>query len=161
MPANLEVSIEINATPAQVWAVVSDPTRMPEWSPQTRRVLMRGESARLGSTTYNVNRRGAKIWVTRSKVTHFEPDRRIAWTVKENRAVWSFDLESLDDGTHTRLIQRRDVSNDTSKISKALIERFLGGEQAFERELTTGMRQTLQRIRLETESHTQSMVLGV
>ena len=152
MPANLEVAIEINATPTQVWTVVSDLKRMPQWSPQTRRVIARGGPLHLGSTMINVNRRDVRVWTTRSKIVDLEPSKRIAWRVTENHTVWSFDLEPLDDNTRTRLIQRRDVSGDTTKISKVLIDKLLGGEQSFEKELTTGMRQTLQGIRRSVES---------
>lgn len=152
MPVNLEVSIDISATPAQVWEVVSDLKRMPRWSPQTRKVVLRGGPLQLGSTMINFNRRDVRVWATRSKIVAFEPGKQIAWKIKENHATWSFDLEPLDDNTRTRLIQRRDVSEDTTKISKVLIDKFLGGEQSYEKELTTGMRQTLQAIRKDVES---------
>lgn len=152
MPVNLEVSIELNATPMHVWQVVSDLKRMPQWSPQTTKVIVRGGPLQVGSTMINVNRRDVRVWATRSTVVDFDPGRRIAWRIKENHAIWSFDLEPLDDNTRTRLIERRDVSDDTTRISKLLIDKFLGGEQSYEKELTTGMRQTLQRIRTAVES---------
>lgn len=152
MPKNLEVAIEINATPMRVWKVVSDLRRMPRWSPQTKKVIVRGGPLKLGSTMINVNRAKMKIWPTQSKVVAFDETKRIAWRIKENHAVWSFDIEPLDDNTRTRLIQRRDVSDDTSKLSKVLVDRFFGGEQSFEKGLTTGMRQTLQRIRADVEN---------
>ncbi|MGN6413265.1 SRPBCC family protein [Flexivirga sp.] len=151
MSANLEVSIEISATPMQVWNVASDLSRMPRWSPQTRRVIVRGGPLRLGSRMINLNRRDVRVWATRSTVVAFEPGKRIAWEMKENHATWSFDLEPLDDNTRIRLIERRDVSAGISKASRLLIDTFLGGEDSFERELTTGMRQTLQRIRNDVE----------
>ncbi|GGB18369.1 hypothetical protein GCM10011492_05270 [Flexivirga endophytica] len=152
MPANLEVSIEISATPAQVWNVVSDLKRMPQWSPQTRKVIVRGGPLRLGSSMINLNRRDVRVWATRSKIVAFDPSKRIAWEIAENHSVWSFDLEPLDDNTRTRLVQRRDVSGGVSKISSTLIDKFLGGEASYEKELTTGMRQTLQEIRKEVET---------
>lgn len=151
MPDNLEVSIEINASPMQVWRAVSDPTRMPRWSPQTRKVIIRGGEAHLGSSMINLNRRDVRVWATRSRIVAFEPGKRIAWRMQENHATWSFDLEPLDDNTRTRLVQRRDVSEGITKLSRTLIDKFLGGEHSFEKELTTGMRQTLQRIRNDVE----------
>lgn len=153
MPANLEVSIEISASPSRVWEVVSDLARMPEWSPQTRKSIIRGRPIRVGSSMINVNRRGVQVWATRSEVVAFEPAKRVAWRMKDNHAVWSFDLVAMDDDTRTRLVERRDVSDGTTRVSRALIDKFLGGEESFEKELTTGMRQTLQRIRLAVESH--------
>lgn len=152
MSAKLEVSIEISATPMQVWSVVSDLQRMPQWSPQTKKVIVRGGPLRVGSSMINFNRRDVRVWATRSTIVTFDPAARIAWQVKENHSTWSFDLQPLDDNTRTRLIERRDVSGDTTKISKLLIDKFLGGEESFDKELTTGMRQTLQRIRSAVES---------
>jgi uncharacterized protein YndB with AHSA1/START domain len=36
-PAQLEATIEIDAPPAQVWALISDPRRMSAFSPQVVR----------------------------------------------------------------------------------------------------------------------------
>ncbi|WP_446664167.1 SRPBCC family protein [Flexivirga sp. B27] len=152
MSSNLEVAIEINATPKQVWDVASDLRRMPRWSPSTRKVFLRGGALTAGSTMVNVNRIGLRVWPTTSRVVDFDPGKRIAWRIKENHSVWSFDLEPLDDNTRTRLVQTRDVSGGTSKVSKMLIKKLLGGEQSFEQDLTEGMRQTLQRIRNDVES---------
>lgn len=152
MSANLEVSIEIKATPMQVWNVVSDLKLMPQWSPQTKKVIVRGGPLKLGSTMINLNRRDVRVWATRSRIVAFDPGKRIAWEVQENHSTWSFDLEPLEDNTRTRLIERRDVSRGVSKASRVLIDKFLGGEDNFDKELTTGMRQTLQRIRSSVES---------
>jgi uncharacterized membrane protein len=152
MSENLEVSIEINADPMQVWGVASDLTRMPQWSPQTKKVIIRGGPLQLGSAMINFNRLGLRFWATRSRIVSLDPGKRIAWEMKENHATWSFDLEPLDDNTRTRLVERRDVSAGVSKASRMMIDRFLGGEANFEKELTTGMRQTLQRIRAAVES---------
>ncbi|RNI24448.1 SRPBCC family protein [Flexivirga caeni] len=152
MPKNLEEFIEIDASPAAVWAIASDLTRMPEWSPQTRKTIIRGGPIGEGSLMINLNRSGIKVWPTRSKVVAFEPEQRIAWKIRENHAIWSFELESMDDGTRTKLIERRDVSGDTTKLSKTLIDKFMSGETAFEQDLAIGMRQTLQRIRRAAES---------
>lgn len=152
MPHNLEVSIEISAPPDEVWRVVSDLSRMPEWSPQTRKTIIRGRPIGQGSLMVNINRKGVRVWATRSKVIAFEENKRIAWKIKENHATRSFDLEPLESATRTKLIERRDVSDGTTKVSQLLVEKFMGGEEAFEQELTAGMRQTLQRIRTSIES---------
>ena len=41
-PAPISATVEIAAPPADVWAVVSDVTRMPEWSPELRRLYAVG-----------------------------------------------------------------------------------------------------------------------
>lgn len=153
MPANLEASIEISASPTRVWGVVSDLARMPEWSPQVRKTIVRGGPTGVGTRTINLNRRGLSVWVMRGRVVSYEPNKRIAWQIIDNRAIWAFDLEPLDDNTRTKLVQTRDLSNGTTKISRALTKAFLGGQESFDSELAAGMRLTLERIRLTVESH--------
>lgn len=150
MPANLTTSIVIAATPERVWTVVSDLGRMGEWSPQTRKVIVRGGEVKQGTTTININRQGWKVWPTQSEVVDFEPNRRIAFKVRENHSVWSFDLEPAGDGG-TRVTQTRDVTHGTTAVSKMLVDKMLGGEPSFEANLLTGMKQTLVRIKDEAE----------
>ncbi|TWP35168.1 SRPBCC family protein [Leekyejoonella antrihumi] len=151
MPQDLQASIDIDAPPSDVWSVVHDLTRMPEWSPQCRRVLARGP-IRQGSRMINLNRAGWKVWPTRSVVTDFDEGRTVGFRVADNNTRWVFDLEGLDDGARTRLIERRDVSDGTTAISRRLIDTFLGGEQEFEKDLLSGIRQTLAGIKQTVES---------
>ena len=55
-----------NRRPAvPVWDVVGDLTRMPEWSPELRRLRLMGRGpARVGSTLLGLNRRGWVAWPT-------------------------------------------------------------------------------------------------
>ena len=41
-PLPISASVEVAAAPEAVWAVVSDVTRMPEWSPELRRLFVIG-----------------------------------------------------------------------------------------------------------------------
>jgi uncharacterized protein YndB with AHSA1/START domain len=144
----LEESIEIAATPAQVWALVSDLPRMASWSPQVVRTFVRGK-VRLGATTVNLNRRGPLFWPTRSKVVRFEPHRELAFRVAENHTVWSFTLEPTAGGT--LVTQRREAPHGISALSHGLTRVALGGQEQFRRELREGMRQTLARIKADAE----------
>ncbi len=151
MPSNLSTSVEIDAPADHVWSIVSDLGRMGEWSPQCRKVIVRGDDIRLGTRMININRAGWKVWPTRSKVISYEPGREIAFRVKDNRSIWRYQLQELPDGA-TRVTETRDVSDDTTSISKVLVDRFLGGEANFETDLMTGMKQTLARIKAEAEA---------
>lgn len=152
MPAELiEVSTEIDATPAEVWAVVSDLTRMGEWSPQCRYTRVRGGGVvEPGARTININRQGFLVWPTTSKVLDVDPERRIAFRVSENGTVWSYDLTALPDG-RTRLTERRAAPDGTSAVSRFLVRWVLGGEEGFESGLRAGMEQTLSRIKAAVE----------
>lgn len=150
MAENLETQIFIDAPPQSVWAVVSDLRRMPQRSPQCRRVLARGP-IRQGTLMLNINRDGKLFWPTRAKVTDFSHLQRVAFRVLDNGTEWSFTLAPRDGGT--QLTQRREVPpGGTSQISQFLVAKVLGGEPDFEANLVAGMNATLQRIRADVES---------
>lgn len=150
MPEHLETEIFIAAPPEQVWPIVSDLRRMPQWSPQCRRVIARGPIRR-GTFMLNVNRDGNLWWPTRARVTDFHDLQRVAFRVLDNGTEWSFTLTPGDGGTV--LTQRRDVpSGGTSKVSALLVDKVLGGEDDFEATLVAGMNATLQRIRAAVEA---------
>ncbi|KRF20566.1 polyketide cyclase [Nocardioides sp. Soil797] len=148
--ALIEETVEIDATPEAVWALVTDLPRMASWSPQVVKTIVRGDGVGLGTKTINLNRRGPLFWPTRSKVVRHDPHTEFAFKVLDNGTVWSFTLEPT--GTGTRVIQRREAPHGTSKISSVLVDKVMGGQETFQRELGEGMRQTLARIKAEAES---------
>lgn len=153
MTANdLERQIDINASPEAVWSIISDLRRMGEWSPQARRMIVRGGPVHLGTKTFNINHKGLLHWTTTSVVTAFDPGKYLAFHVPVNRTTWSYRIEPTDTGV--RLIERRDVPNGTSFISRALIVAFMGGNEQFETDLRAGMDQTLARVKAEAEAAT-------
>lgn len=146
----LEESTTIDAAPEKVWTLVSDLGRMSEWSPQVVKTFVRGRPIQLGTKMININRRGLLVWPTQSKVVRFEPQREIAFRVKDNFTIWSFTLEG-DGAGGTRLTQRREAPDGISNISRALTERVLGGVADFQVELGEGMRETLAKIKVAAE----------
>ncbi len=145
-----EESVEISADPVRVWSLVSDLPRLAEWSPQVVKSVVRGGGGvRQDAKLFNINRRGLLVWPTQSKVTEFEPHRKIAFRVKENFSIWSFELEPT--ATGTRLTQRRELPEGLSDLSLKLTKRFFGGQENFGNELQQGMRQTLSRVKAEAE----------
>lgn len=147
--AQLEESIEIDAPPAQVWALVTDLARMAAWSPQVVKTFVKGP-VRLGTRFRNINRRGLLVWPTSAKVVRFEPHTDFAFRVKDNFTIWSFTLEPTASGT--RVTQRREVPDGISEVSVKLTNIALGGQEKFTGELRSGMRQTLERMKVEAEA---------
>lgn len=147
----IEAHVEIDAPPSAVWAAVSDLRRMREWSPQCRRMIVRGGEVKQGARTINVNRQGWKVWPTRSYVKVFEPERTLALKIAENGTVWTYDLEPLDGG-RTRLTESRTAPHGVSGLSNLLTKHVLGGTENFEDELQRGIEQTLDRIRIAVEA---------
>jgi hypothetical protein len=60
----LQAQIEIDAPVTKVWSLVSDLSRMPQWSPQCRLMKTLGGPLRQGSRTINLNRRKYLMWPT-------------------------------------------------------------------------------------------------
>ncbi|HWU33157.1 MAG TPA: SRPBCC family protein [Marmoricola sp.] len=149
----LEASIDIAATPAQVWALVGDPRNMKRWSPQLVRSLGRGSEIAEGSKFFNINRKGAMVWPTQSMVIRYDPEREVAWRVKENWSIWALRLEpiEIDGKPGTRLSQFREAPKGISDLSVTLTSRFLGGVPKFTAELEDGMTTTLRRIKADIE----------
>ena len=144
----LKAEIEINAPVAKVWALVSDPSRMPQWSPQCRVMKALGP-IKPGTRTVNLNRRGMLFWPTTSVITEVIPERKFAFRIPINTTVWSYELEPT--ATGTRLIETRHAENGVTAVSKAATNAALGGMENFERELVEGMNQSLARIKAAAE----------
>ncbi|MFC4604812.1 SRPBCC family protein [Rhodococcus kronopolitis] len=150
MTNTLEASIDIDATPAEVWTVISDLKRMGEWSPQCRMMRVLGGEVRGGTKTFNLNKKGLLVWPTSSKVIRFEPNQAIAWRVVENHTIWTYEI-TAGDKTST-LTERREAPTGTTKISSFLVDKFMGGTAGFEEDMVKGMNTTLTRIKSEVES---------
>jgi uncharacterized protein YndB with AHSA1/START domain len=148
--APLEATIEIAAPPATVWDLVSDLRNMRRWSPQNRGTWVIGGETKPGATFLNLNRRGLLFWPTQGKVVEVEPEKRIAFRIKENWTVWSYELEPTADGG-TRLTNRREAPKGISDLSVGLTKTVLGGVDTFTQELTEGMAETLAKIKADAE----------
>ncbi|WEV77106.1 SRPBCC family protein [Janibacter cremeus] len=148
----LETETEIAAPPEAVWAVITDPRALGGLSDQVMRTHVVGTApVGLGTRTVNINRRGPLVWPTRAKVVRFDPVRDYAFRIKDNASTWSFELAPT--ATGTRVVHRREAPNGTTKVSRLLQEKVLGGVADFDRELTEGMAGTLQRLKVLLESN--------
>jgi uncharacterized protein YndB with AHSA1/START domain len=148
--APLEATIEIDAPVAQVWALVSDLRNMSRWSPQVVRTFVRGGGEpTVGTRLFNINRRKLLFWPTQAKIVRFTPEKEIAFRIKENFVVWSYELEATPSGT--RVVARREAPHGVSDLSVGLTKAALGGVEPFTRELVEGMNETLQRIKADAE----------
>jgi uncharacterized protein YndB with AHSA1/START domain len=147
----LTAEIDIAAPPATVWALVSDLTKMPQWSPQVVRTKVLPSPTRLGSRMINLNKKGLKRWPTTGKVVRFEEEKEIAFRITENHTIWSFTLSpTADGGTH--VTHRRETPDGVSMVSVVLTKAMLGGQEPFVAELSSGMSQTLAGIKASAEA---------
>ncbi|MFL6109003.1 MAG: SRPBCC family protein [Marmoricola sp.] len=148
----LEDTVRIDASPATVWALVSDVCKMHEWSPQVDSTRLRAgfDAVALGTQFTNRNSLGELEWTTHAEVVRFEPEREIAFRVEENWVIWSFTVEP--DGSGTLLTQRRDAPDGISELSLELTNGFMGGVEVFTESMRAGMRETLDRIKEQAEA---------
>lgn len=145
----LKAEIEIDAPVGKVWSLVSDLSRMPQWSPQCRIMKPLGP-IRAGTRTLNLNRRGPIFWPTTSVITEVVPERKIAFKIPVNNTVWSYELEPT--ATGTRVVETRFAANGTTSTpSNMAVKVALGGNDTFEKELVEGMNQSLARIKAAAE----------
>ena len=80
---DVEVRRRIAAAPGVLYDLVSDVTRMGEWSPETASCRWVGDvtSAGVGARFRGTNRRGPLLWTTTCTVTAADPGRRFAFAV--------------------------------------------------------------------------------
>jgi uncharacterized protein YndB with AHSA1/START domain len=148
-PLPISASVDVDAPPEAVWSVVSDVSRMPEWSPELHKLFVLGaKQPAVGMKMLGINKRGLAFWPTRSEVVRFEPERAVAWKTRESGATWTYELEPTEAGT--RLTGRRDLAEFTG--GTRLFAPVIGGAVGHDRELQAGIATTLSRIKATVES---------
>jgi uncharacterized protein YndB with AHSA1/START domain len=101
--SDVEVSRRIAADPHLLWRMVSDVTRMGEWSPETTscRWLDGADGPAPGARFRGSNRHGLLRWSTVCTVTAAEPGSRFAFDVGYGPlaiSTWTYDFTAGDDG---------------------------------------------------------------
>lgn len=100
---SIRVERTIAGSPDQLWALVSDVTRMGEWSPETTggRWLGGATGPAVGARFKGRNHSGSKSWTTSCLVTACEPGRRFAFDVTAmgfKVSGWSYEFEPVEAG---------------------------------------------------------------
>ena len=94
----------VNAPAERVFAMVSDLTRMGEWSPENKggEWIKGATGPAVGARFKGRNANGKKSWSTVVEVVEFEPGRKIAFTLMVGPARWCdwvWEVASVDGGT--------------------------------------------------------------
>ncbi len=147
----LRAEATIDASPEQVWALLTDFSRMPEWSPELVRMtaLKRG-GLRVGQWYLGINRRKAAVWPTRSVLAVVDHARCVAWDTPSSGARWIWELAPAGDSTH--VVHRRPVPSSLTLGSKLFAGAFLGGADEHADELEEGMAHTVARLKAAVEA---------
>ncbi len=100
-----EVTVDLVADPAQVWAVLSDPTRVGEWSHECHTVVWLDMHSRaaVGAKFRGINQVGRFKWSRNCTITELEPGHLLVYRtsggVPPDSTEWRFRLDPLDGGT--------------------------------------------------------------
>jgi uncharacterized protein YndB with AHSA1/START domain len=153
MDQETAVSIRIEAPAAKVYDLVSDLTRMGQWSPECKRVewLDGASGVAVGARFKGHNQRGARRWSTTGKVVAAEPGE------------FAFDVTSVFGLPVARWRYRVTPEGDAAcDLTESWEDRrggfmkFLGtvasGVSNRKEHNTTGMEETLRRIKTTAES---------
>jgi len=103
MSRQTSVSRDIKASPADVWAALSDVTRMGEWSPECHTCEWEEgfSQGAVGARFTGHNRNGEKEWSTTAEITEWEPERVLAFdgVFGDLRfSHWRYEIEPTDGG---------------------------------------------------------------
>lgn len=105
-----EATVEIDASPQEVWALVSDIGRVGEWSVECRSCEWIGHAGAPapGARFRGRNRRNAAAWTRTCEVVAVEDQRRFVWRTLSTKVLpdsteWRFELEPR--GNRTRLTE--------------------------------------------------------
>lgn len=101
-PLNVSVSATIAAPARVVYDLISDVTRMPEFSPENIRGEWLGGATgpAVGARFKGTNKLGRTTWSTKPTVTAAEPGRVFAFKVPgASGALWTYELTEQGDTT--------------------------------------------------------------
>ncbi len=144
-----EAQVYVEAPPDVVYKVVTDVTRMGEWSPETTRCewLDGASGPAVGARFKGSNRRGMIRWSTKPTVVTAEAGREFAFDVDSDvRWTYRFDAE----GSGTRITESFEMLRDI-RWYYAFAERWFMGIKDRAADLERGMARTLEGIKRVVE----------
>jgi len=111
MSSRIEISRDIAAPPASVYAAISDVTRMGDWSSECVECRWHDgvDGPAVGATFDGTNRNGDKEWVTQGKITVAEPGSEFVFECSMmdfHYATWGYRIEPIEGGS--RVIEWND-----------------------------------------------------
>ena len=149
MADSTEVSVEVAAGPTTLYEMVSDVTRMGEWSPETvsGEWLDGAAGPAVGARFKGRNKRGFVRWSTKPVVGVADPGRAFA-VVVEDLTRWSYALEA--DGAGTRLTESFEMLDDLPWYFR-FADRYIMRIPDRAADLERAMGETIGRIKVAVE----------
>lgn len=148
--SELRAETTIDAPRQRVWEVLTDFSKMPDWSPELiRMVPLKRGGLRRGQWYLGLNRNRWVVWPSRNVVTTVEAGSTVAWDTKTSGASWVYELS--DAGGATRVVLSRPMSR-VPVSARLFAGAFLGGVDHHAEELEGHMHLTLDRLKTAVES---------
>jgi uncharacterized protein YndB with AHSA1/START domain len=152
MTDQVTVTREIAAPAEKVWAMVSDVTRMGEWSPENEAAAWLGGATgpKPGARFRGTNRNGKKKWDTVATIVDAEPGRLFTFRVTAagfKVAEWRYEFEPTETGcrlTEIWIDQRGRIAKSLGKPVSGVGDRATHNRR--------GMEQTLESLKAAAES---------
>ena len=155
MRATAQATIHIDAPPARVYDLLSDITRMGDWSPETVRAAWvdGATKAEPGAWFEGTNKAGRVTWTTRCHIDVAEPGRELTFTVHSGggpSSRWSYGFTPTADGG-TDVVESMEGLRDRPLVARVL-QRLATGVKDRSAHNESGMRQTLERLKAAAEA---------
>ena len=149
----MTVEREINAPAEEVWAMVSDVTRMGEWSPEaTGAKWLKGATGpAVGARFTGKNRAGVRRWSTAGEVVECEPGKAFVFDVSAGPfkvATWTYRFEPT--ATGTKVVEQWD-DRRTGKLM-AVVGKLASGVGDRATHNRAGMEETLENLAKAAEA---------
>ena len=99
----LSATVSVDASPETVYSLVSDLTRMGEWSPEATggRWIGKARGPEVGARFIGTNKGSWRWWPTTTLVTAADPGRRFAFETRIGPMVvagWAYDITPTESG---------------------------------------------------------------
>ena len=152
MAGAIEESIDIDAPPERLYEMVSDLSRMGEWSPENQggKWVGRATGAVEGARFKARNRRGWRRWSTVAHIVTANPPKEVAWESRAfglKIALWRYRFEPNGSGgttvTESTEDRRGSIMNVVGPLATGVRDRADANKQ--------NMRATLEQLKKAAE----------
>ena len=151
-----EARIHVNAPPEKLYEMVTDVTRIPEWSPETAKVQWLGGATgpAVGAQFKGTNKNKFMRWSTKPRVVVADEAREFSFVVPsmvggKDLTKWTYRFEPATDGG-TDVTESFDIVNDIPGVI-TLCDRYLLGIKDRRADLVENMGTTLERLKKAAE----------